>query len=164
MTYGRSCTVHGARAVVVVLALAVAAVVSPAAQGAAATPKQMVTTLYQYHFAHKQRWDLTFKRYRSYFSKDLLALFDDNDKRQAASPDEVVGLDFDPITDSQEEASGYAVTGVTSDGASAVVTVRVRTGTEHRDVRVQFGKEGAAWKITNVLYDEENLATILKSP
>lgn len=163
MAHAHRTSTAAARAFIAALVVTVAVAACPAAQATATTPKGIVTAIYRYHFAHKQRWDLTFKRYRTMFSKDLLAAFDDNDKRQAASPDEVVGLDGDPLTDSQEMCDGYTVTGSAVDGANTVVSVDVRIEKEHRTVRVRFIKDGAAWKIDNILYAEGDLVTILRN-
>ena len=44
---------------------------------------------------------------RSRFAPALLALLDADDRAAAATPDEIVGLDFDPLTNAQEEAEAW---------------------------------------------------------
>ena len=149
------------------LAAALVAVVTvlAAAQAPGADPAAVVRALYRDHFAQRQRWDITFKRNRTKFTPELLALLDADERKQAATPDEVVGLDFDPITNAQDEATGYQITGTTHEGADAIVAVTVKFGrTDVSKVRVRLSPSGQTWRIANVLYDEGDLVTILKEP
>jgi hypothetical protein len=132
--------------------------------GTAQTAEAFVTAFYRGHFARRQRWDLTFARERAKFAPDLLALLDADARKQAATPDEVVGLDFDPVINAQEEATRYKVSGVERDGDASIVTVSVYFGTEHRTVRVRLEPFGTSWRIANFLYEEGDLISILKEP
>jgi hypothetical protein len=159
-----------ARAAALALALFAAAVVTANAQttaaktGAApgATPEAFVTAFYRAHFAHKQRFDLTVKRERAKFAPELLALLDEDAKRSAANPDEIVGLDFDPFINAQEEATRFKLSGTTREGADAIVAVSLYFGSEARPVRVRLTPSGASWRISNFVYDEGDLVSILK--
>jgi hypothetical protein len=161
----------GARAAMAAIAVALLAAAVPAAQQkpaqkavAATTPEAFVTALYRGHFARHQRWDLTYKREQAKFAPELLKLLKEDERKQAASPDEVVGLDFDPITDAQDEATRFKVTGSTSEGEDAIVSVSVYFGTEVHTVRLRLTPSGSSWLIANVLYDEGDLIKILKEP
>lgn len=151
------------RLVTLALVILVATATAGAAPKRPSDPAAVVTALYRYHFAHKLRWDLTLKNNRAAFDPALLALLDEADRKQAATPDEIVGLDFDPIVDAQDTPNGYRVGRTTREGADAIVTVAIRFGTEHYDVRVRLAPSGGTWRITNLLYRQEgDLVSILK--
>jgi hypothetical protein len=148
-------------AAALVACLAVAAVAAPPASD----PAAVVRALYRAHFAHKQRWDLTIKQNRKMFEPELLALLDESERKQAANPDEVVGLDFDPITDSQEIASSYRIGATTRDGADAIVAVRVVIAkTDARTIRYRLSPAGGTWRVANILYESGDLVSFLREP
>lgn len=89
----------------VVVALFAAALPLQAADRAAA--EAVVRSLYRSHFSKNQRWDLTLKGERARFAAPLLRMLDEDMAAAAATPDEVVGLDHDPLTNSQEEVDSY---------------------------------------------------------
>src|SRR5579862_6039948 len=104
---------------------------SPALRSAPAeSPKEasvaVVKALYKAHFANKQRFDVTFKQQRSHFTKALCSLMDVVDAKAAANPNEVVGLDFDPIINAQEEANSYEVGAAKAEGKGFLVPASVR--------------------------------------
>jgi hypothetical protein len=125
----------------------------------------VVVALYRDHFAHEQNWTNTFERNKKLFAPALLELFDENDRLQAANPDEVVGLDFDPLTSSQELADSFRLGGTTHEGQEAVVTVAVAIGGESRNIRIRLvPAEASSWLVSNIIYDEGDLASILSEP
>jgi hypothetical protein len=99
---------------------------------------------------------------RRAFGKQLLALLDAVDRKQPASPDNVVGLDFDPLTNSQQEATGFTVTRTSYQGGDALVGVVVNFGQETVGLKVRATKTVGGWRITNIHYPEGDLVTILK--
>ena len=129
---------------------------------AAPGPEAIVATLYRDHFKLKQEWGATLASPRDRFAPELLALIDESERLQAATPDEVVGLDFNPLTDSQDAATKYEVANVSRDGADTIVTVEVKLGPDRRDVRVRLVGAGDSWRIANVHYQETDLVTILR--
>jgi hypothetical protein len=166
LTVPRALHAASAAALALLLTVATAAAqargAAPQKPPAATDPAAVVTALYRDHFAHEQSWDETFKRNRAQFDPAFLALIDEVNRKQAATPDEIVGLDFDPLTNAQEEASEYQVKDLTREGDGAIVSVSVRHGTERRQVRVRLVPAGARWLVTNILYDEGDLVAILK--
>jgi uncharacterized protein DUF3828 len=124
-------------------------------------PAAVVATLYRYHFAHQQNWDVTYRRQRALFAPSLASLIDADNRAAAASPGEIVGLDFDPLTNAQDEMTGFTVGTATRDGADAVVPVVVRQGSERTSLRVRLARSAAGWRVTNV-YPEGNLVAILR--
>ncbi len=136
----------------------------PAGKVAAVTPVAFVTAFYRGHFAQHQRWDLTEKRERKNFTAELVSLLDEDLAKQAANPDEVVGLDFNPVTNAQDDATRFKVGTPTVDGDDTIVPVSIYFGTERRTVRVRLTLVSGSWKIANFLYEEGDLLSILKEP
>jgi len=128
------------------------------------TPDAVVRALYKDHFSHKQRSDLTIKRNRLVFTPELRRLLDEDARKSAAHPDEIVGLDFDIFTNAQEEAIGYEVGQPIYQQTEAVVPVAVKFGPEPNTLRVHLGLVGGRWLVSNIAYDESDLVTILKTP
>jgi hypothetical protein len=126
------------------------------------TPAAVVEAVYHGHFAHHQRFDETLKRERARFAAPLLALLDADGRAAAANPDEVVGLDFDPLTNGQEEATAYTVGKATIDGAAATVPVLLRFGSERTNVTVHLAQAGGRWVVANVVSSESDLVKVLK--
>lgn len=150
------------RAAVVALAMVVSTVAGSAQTRAAKQTKKpgandpvaIVRELYRGHFAHEQNWDYTIKHDRAKFAPELLELLDKLDQLQAATPDEVVGLDFNPLTNAQDYATRYTVGAVKRDGPNAIVPVSVWLGTSKSTVRILLVPSDGTWQIMNVLYDE----------
>jgi len=142
--------------------LALSAMASPAAAQAQRDPAVVVTTLYRDHFAHGQDWTGTFRRQRALFAPSLVAMLDADDHAAAANADEIVGLDFDPLTNAQDTMDGFTVGTATRSGATAVVPVTVRQGTARTRLRVRLARVGTSWRITNVVYPEGDLVSILR--
>ena len=147
-------------------ALAITVIVAAGLAGARAAddPASVVKALYKDHFAHEQRWDLTVKNHRAAFAPALLALLDEDERRAAANPDEIVGLDFNPFTNMQEEATGYEVGAATRDGAEAIVPVAVKLGGESQTIRVRLTQVDGAWRVANLHYAEGDLVDYLEQP
>lgn len=135
--------------------------VSALAQTRNVDPSAVVDTLYRDHFAHEQNWETSLERNRAVFAPALLEKIDRVNRLQEATPDEIVGIDFNPFTNAQEEATGYRVTGTTREGKDAIVTVAVRFEATPVRVRVRLTPSGSGWLVANLLYDEGNLVAIL---
>ena len=130
-----------------------------------ATPRSaaaVVTTLYRDHFAHEQNWAQTYKRQRALFTPQLAALLDADDSAAAANPGEIVGLDFDPLTDAQESMTGFEVGASTSDASGTVVPVALRLDSARSEVRVRLAQAGGQWRVTNLSYPHDDLVTLLR--
>ena len=157
--------VRVACALVLALLVAGAAPAQTRPAKAPVSPTAFVTAIYRDHFAHNQRWDITFKRHHAQFAKPLLDAFAEDDKWAAAHPDEVPNLDGDPLTSSQEMCRGYSVGAATEDGEDMIVPVTIRIPPETRTVRVKLVLTNGTWQIANILYDEgPDLVTLLKEP
>ena len=144
------------------LLLSAALALLVASPPAAAGPADVVKDVYTRHFAHQQRWDLTAKEARSRFAPELLALLDADDRAAAANPDEIVGLDFDPLTSAQEEADAWSAGAARVTGANASVPVELRTGTQTRRVTVRLVARGQQWQIADLDYGETTLVRTLE--
>ena len=134
-----------------------------AARAASPEAAAVVTALYQDHFAHEQLWPRTFERQRAVFAPALAALLDADARAAAASPDEVVGLDFDPLTDAQDTMESFEVGTPVSARGSVVVPVRFRLEGERSEVPVRLARSAARWRVTNIHYPHGDLVTTLRS-
>lgn len=129
----------------------------PASPSAAAT----VTALYQDHFAHEQNFDGTFQRRRALFAPALAELLDADARAAAANSGEIVGLDFDPLTDAQEEMTSFQVGTAARDGADTIVPVALRLDAQRSEVRVRLAQSDGQWRVTNLHYAHGDLVSLL---
>lgn len=144
--------------------LAVAALVQGCRAAATPAPSHataVVDSLYRDHFGHEQSWAETYRRQRALFAPELAALLDADDRAAAANADEVVGLDFDPLTDAQEMMTRFRVAPILHEGARATVGVELLLDTTRTNVRVDLSRSGARWRITNLRYQHGNLVSLL---
>jgi hypothetical protein len=93
------------------------------------------------HAKHRDAW----------FSDELAALLAADEKRSAASPDEVCGLDFDPYVDSQDEVGPLKRAKLVRPGPSPQVEVRFRDAPKH-SVIVELVPVADGWRISNFRY------------
>jgi hypothetical protein len=121
-----------------------------------------VSALYKAHFAKGQRWDITFERERARFAAPLLRMLDEDAAAQAATPTEVVGLDHDPLTNSQEGADRFVVGTARLEKGEALVPVEIRIGQSRNTLTVRLiGVEGR-WRISNIHDGQGDLVATLK--
>lgn len=142
------------------VALVCGAAVRPVPQDIA----EVVRTLYADHFAHGQRWPQTYERQRALFAPELAALLNADLRAAAEKPDEIVGLDFDPLTDAQDDRERYEVGAAVANRSMtrAGVPVTFRNEGENRVVRFDLTYTGRAWRIANIRYPHGNLVSILR--
>jgi len=122
----------------------------------------VVDSLYRDHFAHEQSWDATYQRQHARFAPDLAALLDADTRAAAANADEIVGLDFDPLTYAQDTMTGFDVGASTPEGSDAIVPVTVRQDSAHTTLRVRLTRSDAGWRVSNLHYPEGDLVSILR--
>jgi hypothetical protein len=122
----------------------------------------VVTALYQDHFAHEQNWAATYRRHRALFAPELTALLDADIRAAAANADEVVGLDFDPLTDAQDEMTSFQVAPIAHEGGQATVGVLLLQDTMRTNVRVDLSRSGTRWRIANIHYRHGDLVSHLR--
>jgi hypothetical protein len=153
-----------AAALVPFVALSVAAQKASSVKRKPANPDAVVRALYTDHFAHQQNIENTFRRKRLTFAPQLRRLMDESFRKQRANPDEIVGLDFNPLTNAQEEANGFEIGSPIYEQTEAVVPVTVKFGIEPSTIQVRLVLIDQRWYVSNVIYDESDLVTILKTP
>jgi hypothetical protein len=153
------------RALRALLPLAIAAAAgacgTAAAREAQPDPATVVRTLYTRHFGAQQNWEETYRAERALFAPELAQMLDADDAASAANQDEVVGLDFDPLTWSQDTMTGFDVLAATRDGGDMVVPVVIRQDTAKQTLRVRLGASANVWRIKNIHYPEGDLVSIL---
>jgi len=164
ITFSQGCirTQRRLSAAVVLLALAVQACGAAAAQQTG--PAAVVASLYRHHFANRQNWELTYARRRALFAPALAALIDADEHASAANADEIVGLDFDPLTAAQDVMERFEVGAARIDGAQADVPVTIRMEGSRYVVHVKLSRSSGGWRISNIRYPAEqgDLAGILR--
>lgn len=100
----------------------------------------------------------------SCFSPNLLLQLKEDIKASSANPDEVVGLDFDPILNSQEIAAPYKVEEVTTKDTryfAHVYGTLNRKKSSKPDVTPELEFSGGKWTFVNFRYDREQPSTDL---
>ena len=145
--------------------LAAAAAVQGCGTAARPAPPHATTVvdaLYRDHFAHEQNWADTYRRQRALFAPELAALLDADDRAAAANADEVVGLDFDPLTDAQEAMTSFQVAPIMHEGDRATVGVLLLLDTARTNVRLDLTRSGARWRVTNIRYAHGDLVSLLR--
>lgn len=130
------------------------------------TAKVVVESLYKWHFSHKQQFSKqTYSQKQNWFTPELWQLITKDWKLSASNPGEVVGLDFDPITAAQEEASKYKIGDETPKDDKKIVEVSVYFGTETKQIKFILAKAGSNWQIANIVYsnnEKDDLISIFK--
>jgi hypothetical protein len=142
--------------------LALAAMTLPLHADDGAAAGQVVTSLYKTHFAGKQRFDLTLKRERGRFAAPLLKLLDEDSAAQAATPGEVVGLDYDPLTSSQEEAESYRVGSPRLEKGEALVPVEIQVGKTRSTLTIHLVSLDGHFRVSNIQDQNGDLVSTLK--
>jgi hypothetical protein len=135
---------------------------APARASAADDPAAVVDSLYRDHFAHEQNWDATYRRQHARFAPALAALLDADTRAAAANADEIVGLDFDPLTWAQDTMTGFEVAPATREGADAIVPVTLRQDGARTSLRVRLTRSDAGWRVSNLHYPQDDLVSILR--
>lgn len=145
----------------VVVALFTVALPLQAADGTAA--EAVVRSLYKAHFSKSQRWDLTLKGERARFASPLLKMLDEDMAATAANPDEVVGLDGDPLTNSQEAMDSYKVGTARLEKGEALVPVELQLGQSRSTLTIHLVSIQGRWLVSNIQDEEGDLVTTLKA-
>ncbi len=109
------------------------------------------------------------RRKRANFSPELVRGLEEDAAAAARSPNEIVGLDSDPVLNAQDYADRYVVGKVTHRGSRFLVEVfGVSAGKRNRepDVIPVLRHEGGRWVFTNFLYradgKSDDLLSLLK--
>jgi hypothetical protein len=145
-----------------VITLALAVITSPQRAADTAAAGEVVSALYKSHFSLEQRWDLTIKRERARFAAPLMKLLDEDMAASEATPGEIVGLDYNPLTSSQEEADGYKVGTPRLEKGEAVVPVEVRIGKDRSTLTIRLVSVEGRWRISNIRDRNGDLVTMLR--
>jgi Protein of unknown function (DUF3828) len=108
---------------------------------------------------------------RSAFDPELFKALQEDIQAQAKVPGEIVGLDFDPIVNSQDPCERYVVGSVTRKGDNYKVQVfGVCSGKKNAkpDVTAELATKDGQWQFTNFHYTYDSgpssLLAILESP
>lgn len=137
-----------------------------------ASCRKFVGDFYAWYLAQGKNKDplrVALKKKQTNFSKELVFRLNEDYKAAAKSPGEIVGLDFDPVLNSQDFADKYVADKVTKKGNRYLVEVfAVSGGKRERSTAVipQLQHVGNRWVFTNFLYKDgsktDDLISILK--
>jgi hypothetical protein len=112
-------------------------------------------------------WESMFKARKPVLSGDLMRALSEDDKAARGSPDEVVGLDFDPFLNSQDPGQRYVAGNVVAKNGDYFVEVRaVQSGKMSKtpDVIAELVKSKGDWMFVNFQYPGNgDLLSTLKS-
>jgi hypothetical protein len=158
--------------------LLVALTLPPALVAQSATPgadavacRAFVQNFYNWYIAHGTNFENAMKFKQAVLSNDLKEALLADLAASRKSPDENVGLDFDPFVNSQDPAPHYRVGKTTvKEGTcwAEVHAVPATDKTSKPDATAEVRPEGGNWKFVNFHYgsdngaENENLVSILR--
>lgn len=136
------------------------------------SPREFVESFYQWYVRRincdisNRFWDSALKYKRSAFSSRLFELLKEDSDAQAKCQ-ELVGLDFDPLLNTQDPAERYVVGRIIQKGQTYLADIyAVREGkqVEKPEVTAEFVEKDGHWFFVDFHYPDGNdLLTILKS-
>jgi Protein of unknown function (DUF3828) len=137
------------------------------ASDAAATVKAFYAFHFQHNFDFSERG---LKLRHKWLDESLYKLLLADRKKSAAAQDEVVGLDGDPFTNSQEPPNSFQVGKAKQDDKSASVIVQLfwkdkNKVVDQRKIEVKLAKVANVWKIENLISgdsEDDDLVRLLK--
>jgi hypothetical protein len=128
----------------------------PAAAPASSDPaRAFVQTFYDWYVKGSIDSDAALKKKPAYFSPELTKALEADEAAAARSPDEVVGLDFDPFLNAQDICSPYKVGAVKQVGDAYEVEVLgscADTKPGQPDVIARLVRHGASWMFVDFIY------------
>lgn len=124
----------------------------------AASAARFAQAFYDWYRRHDDRLEAAVSQRPEVFSAELLAALRRDIGAQAKSPDDVVGLDWDPFTGSQDPCDPYRVDRVTRRGDTVLVAMR---GTckdaaprQTPDAIAALRQAPAGWQFVDVLHGD----------
>lgn len=107
--------------------------------------------------------EMILARRASVLAPELYRALKADDDAQRKVPDDVVGLDFDPILNTQEEAGHYVVGRITPGHGTFAVEIRER-GSKEPDVIAEVGRYAGKFVFVDFMYPEQgDLLGILRT-
>lgn len=134
-----------------------------------ASCRRFVGEFYAWYVAQSKHGEpllAALRRRKSNFSPELIRRLSEDREAAARNPNEIVGLDFDPVLNAQDFASRYLTGRVTHTGRRYRVEVYgVWSGkrTEIPEVTPELRREGGRWVFTNFLYRQDKKSDDLLS-
>jgi hypothetical protein len=133
--------------------------------------RTFVQNFYNWYVTHGTNFENALKSKRIALSPTLTAALLADLAASSKSPDEIVGLDFDPFVNSQDPASHYRVGKTTVKEGNCwaeVYAVPATDKTSKPDATPELRVEGGKWQFVNFHYgsdngaENENLVSILR--
>jgi hypothetical protein len=160
------------------MSIAVGAALLAATQASAATPnscdsgpasaKTFTQGFYDWYVPEVAKkelsWTMALEHSPTSFKPPLMKALSDDAKAQAASPGDIVGLDFDPFLYAQDPADSYSAGAATEKNGKCRVQILAKTGSQNPTVSVVAVVEATDghWQFQNFQYPKfGDLLTIL---
>ena len=133
--------------------------------------RAFVQNFYDFHVAHGSNFEKTFKLKRTALSLDLANALAADLAASRKNADEIVGLDFDPFTNSQDPSPKYRVENTNGDTGHCFAEVH-GLPSDHKgkpDVTAELRFANRSWRFVNFHYgrdngpENENLLSILRT-
>ena len=122
---------------------------SGAGDATAQSAAQFTQAFYDWYSQHDDRLEAAVSDRSFAFGPELLTALKADIDAQSKSPDEIVGLDWDPFTDSQDPCDPYKVTGTDHRGDTVRValtgTCEGYASTSGPDVLAEVRRSPAGW-------------------
>ncbi len=122
---------------------------TPATDSAARSATQFAQAFYDWYRLRGDRYEAAVRDSPAAFEPGLLAAMRADLAAQSRSPDEVVGLDWDPFLGTQDPCDPYRVQGTTRRGDTILVAVKSacidREPHAGSDVIAEIGRRGGRW-------------------
>jgi len=158
---------HQIRLTAALLVICLASLSAPAQRSrvrkSSAAPGEVVQSFFQYHFANDKNFTgANIKRRRRWLTPELYTLllreYHREEVESAKRPDEVVFMDGDPFTNSQEHPDSFFVGRaiVNGDQATVPVTFSWRSGAPSKVADIKMKRLGGRWLIHNVRPDDDD--------
>src|SRR5689334_5351899 len=136
----------------------------PASPQASEDPETVVGRLFEDHFMNDMAFTpASVARKRDRLTADLYREIEAYFARPS-KPDEVPAIDGDPFTNTQEYPTAFAVSeGIQQDTTTTRVPVVMTIGPDMRTVQVQLVRQGSAWLVDDLIYEDgSTLRALLK--
>jgi len=131
-----------------------------ASDSLAQSAAQYTQRFYVWYGQHHDRMDIAISQGAAFFSPELIGALRADQEASARSPDEVVGLDWDPFTASQDQCDPYKIGQTTRRGDTVLVAVKgmcadAAPGPD-ADVVAELRRSGASWVFVNFRYPDRS--------
>ena len=141
------------------LAVSSVAAQSPPPKADETSCRTFVQNFYDWYVAHGTNFERAMKLKQAVLSNDLKQALLADLAASRKSPDDIVGLDFDPFVNSQDPARRYRVGKTTMKDGMCLAEIHAVPATDKTskpEATAELRLETGAWKFVNFHYGAEN--------